>query len=91
MAVLVILGLLMVVLLPRLTGAGERARERLTRAYLVQLTAAIGEYEHHFGDYPPSQFLEKWGLAPNGTNLGGEALVVALWSPDWDGVGLAED
>lgn len=91
MAVLVILGILMVVLLPRLTGAGERARERLTRAYLAQVDAAISEYENRFGDFPPSQFIEKWGTQPNGTNLGGEALVLSLWSTEWDGVGLSED
>lgn len=91
LAVLVIISILLVVLLPRLAGWGERAKESTTRAWLVQLAAAIGEYEDRFGDYPPSQFLEKWGAAPNLTNLGGETLVLSMWSPDWTGTSLPDD
>ncbi len=91
LAVLVIISILMVVLLPRLAGWSERAREHTTRAWLVQLAAAIGEYEDRFGDYPPSHFLEKWGTAPNLTNLGGETLVLSMWSPEWTGTSLPDD
>jgi prepilin-type N-terminal cleavage/methylation domain-containing protein len=91
LAVLVILSILMLVLLPRLAGFGERARERTTKAFLSQLSAAIGEYEDRFGDYPPSQFLEKWGPPPNTTNLGAECLVLSMWSPEWTGTSLPED
>ncbi len=91
LAVIVILGILIVVLLPRLRGAQDIAEEKLTKNYLTQLDGAIAEYETHFGDFPPSTFLEKWGPAPNGTNAGGEALVLSLWSNDWGGAGLSED
>ncbi len=91
LAVLVIISILLLVLLPRLSGFGERARERTTKAWITQLSAAIGEYEDRFGDYPPSQFLEKWGTAPNTTNLGAECLVLSMWSPEWTGTTLPDD
>lgn len=91
LAVLVILSILMIVLIPRLSGIGVTAKEKATRGFLVQLSAAIGEYEDRFGDYPPSQFLEKWGTAPNTTNLGAEALVLSMWSPEWTGTTLPDD
>ncbi|MBL8861303.1 MAG: prepilin-type N-terminal cleavage/methylation domain-containing protein [Planctomycetes bacterium] len=91
LAVLVILAILMVVLIPRLAGFGERAKESTTKAWLSQLSAAIGEYEDRFGDYPPSHFLEAWGTPPNTTNLGAEALVLSMWSTEWTGTSLPED
>ena len=91
LAVLVILGILLIVLLPRLRGAQDLAEVKLTRNFLTQLDGAIAEYETHFGDFPPSQFIEKWGPPANGTNVGAEALVLSLWSTEWGGVGLSED
>jgi prepilin-type N-terminal cleavage/methylation domain-containing protein len=91
LAVIVIIGILMIVLLPRLTGMSERTKERATGVWLMSIDAAAKEYEGKFGDFPPSQFTEKWGTAPNLTNLGGETLVIALWSKDWNGTTLAED
>jgi prepilin-type N-terminal cleavage/methylation domain-containing protein len=91
MAVIVILGILIAVLVPRLGKAKETMKEQMTKSLLANLDAALAEYENHFGDYPPSQFLEKWGPMPNSTNLGGETMVLGLWSPDWGGVSLSED
>lgn len=91
LAVLVIISILLIVLLPRLAGFGTQAKVRTTQGFLVQLSAAIGEYEDRFGDYPPSQFLEKWGTAPNTTNLGAETLVLSMWSPEWTGTTLPDD
>jgi prepilin-type N-terminal cleavage/methylation domain-containing protein len=91
LAVLVIISILLVVLLPRIAGFGDTAKKRATQGWLTQLSAAIGEYEDRFGDYPPSQFLEKWGTAPNTTNLGAETLVLAMWSPEWTGTSLPDD
>jgi prepilin-type N-terminal cleavage/methylation domain-containing protein len=91
LAVLVILAILIAVLVPRIAGFGERAKESTTKAFLVELSAAIGEYEDRFGDYPPSTFLEAWGLPPNTTNLGGEALVLSMWSPAWTATSLPDD
>jgi len=92
LAVLVILAILMVVLIPRLAKAGEQAEVKLTRVYLQStLDTALAEYEHQFGDYPSSRFLEEWGQPPNNTNLGAETLVLCLWSPKWAGTTLPVD
>jgi prepilin-type N-terminal cleavage/methylation domain-containing protein len=91
LAVLVILSILIVFLVTRLGKAGDVAKERLCRARLALISAAIDEYEHELGHYPPSRFQEAWGQPPNAINLGAEALVLALWSPDWGGVTLSED
>lgn len=91
LAVLVILGLLIAVLLPRLRGVQEVAELKLTRTFLTEVDAAIAEYETRFGDYPPSSFIDAWGLAPNDTNVGAEALVLSLWTKEWSGATLSED
>lgn len=91
LAVIVIIGILMAVLLPRLLGAGQTAKEQLTRSFLTQLGGAIDEYENKFGDYPPSVWPDKWGPAPNNTNIGAEALVQSLWTNDWGGTSLPDD
>jgi prepilin-type N-terminal cleavage/methylation domain-containing protein len=91
MAVIVILGILIAVLVPHLGKAGEVAKAKTTAAFLMQIEAALSEYDNQFGDYPPSSFLEKWGAAPNATNMGAETLVLSLWSPEWNGVSLSED
>jgi prepilin-type N-terminal cleavage/methylation domain-containing protein len=91
LAVLIILGILMAILIPRLGKAGEVAEEKITKLYLQNLNAAIGEYEQQFGDYPTSRFLDEWGPPPNPTNLGAETLVLCLWSPKWPGTTLAQD
>ncbi|MBK7875686.1 MAG: prepilin-type N-terminal cleavage/methylation domain-containing protein [Planctomycetes bacterium] len=91
LAVIVILGILMIVLLPRLLGTQKTAQEQLVRASLVQIGASIDEYEHKFGDYPPSAWVDAWGTAPNATNVGAECLVQSLWSNQWGGTTLSED
>jgi len=91
LVVLVILSILMIVLLPKIAGFGQRAKERTTQAWLSQLSAAIGQYEDQFGDYPPSQHVEKWGIAPNTSNIGAETLVLSMWSPEWTGTTLPDD
>lgn len=91
LAVIVILGILMIVLLPRLLGTQKTAQEQLVRASLVQIGAAIDEYEHKFGDYPSSTWVDAWGTVPNSTNVGAECLVQSLWSNQWGGTSLSED
>src|SRR5207237_7744572 len=91
LAVIVIIGILITVLLPQLSGVTDRAKEKTTNAYIKQLGAAISEYEDQFGDYPPSHFLEEWGAPPNATNMGAETLVLSMWSPKWGGTSLSED
>jgi len=91
LAVLVILGILIAVLVPRLVGATDAARKKLQRTQFVTLEGSIGEYETQMGDYPPSTFLEEWGPPPNDTNTGVEALVLSLWSTKWGGTTLPPD
>jgi prepilin-type N-terminal cleavage/methylation domain-containing protein len=92
LAVIVIIGILMAVLLPRLLGAAQTSKEQLTRSFLQQLGGAIDDYERDraFGDFPPSTWPETWGTAPNTTNVGAEALVQALWSNQWGGTVLSD-
>ena len=85
LTVIVILSILITFLVSRFAGAGDVMKEKLCRSRIHDIGAAIGEYESEFGAYPPSRFQEAWGPPPNATNLGAEALVVALWSPDWGG------
>ena len=88
---LVILGILIAVLVPRLVGTTDAAKEKLQRAEFVKLEAALAEYEHQIGDYPPSAFPSEWGAPPNDANVGGEMLVLSLWSPKWGGTTLPAD
>jgi prepilin-type N-terminal cleavage/methylation domain-containing protein len=91
LAVLVILGILIAVLVPRLVGTTNAAKEKLQRAEFVKMEAALAEYEHQMGDYPPSTYLAEWGTPGNDANLGAEALVLSLWSPKWGGTTLPAD
>jgi len=91
LAVLVIIGILIAVLLPRLGEASDVARERIARSWMTEVETSIALYEDQFGDYPPSQFVESWGPPPNATNVGAEALVLALFSNEWGGGGLPEE
>ena len=88
LAVIVILSILMAVLVTRLGGLGEAADIRATRALLLNYAIAISEYESEFGDYPPSELEDEWG-ATNTTNAGVEALVLSLWSNEWEGTSLS--
>lgn len=53
MIVIVILGILMGTILPRLTGAQSRARDTARRADLSNIAQALEVYFADFGEYPP--------------------------------------
>jgi prepilin-type N-terminal cleavage/methylation domain-containing protein len=91
LAVLLIIGILMIILLPRMLGMRETADMQLTRAYFSEVSGAISDYEKQFGDFPPSAWPESFGAAPNASNVGAEVLVQSLWSRDWGGTMLNED
>lgn len=91
LAVIVILAILMAFLLTTLGGQEEVVRVNLTRTFLENVEAVVGEYEREEGDFPPSAWSADWGAPPNMTNLGAEALVVALWREDRGGVNLSDD
>lgn len=91
LAVIVILSILMVFLLPNLTGQGEVVKAQSTSAFMHEMEAALAEYNDEFGAYPSSDFKSKWGITANPTNKGAEALVLQLWSQEWGGSGLSTD
>ena len=84
LAVVLIVGILTTVLISQLGGARESARIQNTRRALAMLEAAIDSYANEFGDAPASSFTSEQGVGNDGTNVGVEALVVALWSRGWE-------
>lgn len=91
LAVMLILSILVTLLVTQLGGAEDVARVELTRQRLAVVGAAADHYENEFGDYPPSTFGEESGVLNDGTNVGIEAFVVALWSAGWDAGGVLSD
>jgi len=83
LAVIVIIGILIVFLVPLLNRQQEGAKVMAMRSFLVELSSAVSEYETDKGDYPGSSWKEEWGSAPNNTNIGAEALVIALYGSKW--------
>jgi len=88
LAVLMIISLLVAVLVTQLGGADALTKIQLTRQEMVGLEAAIAEYERMTGDYPPSSFTANQGVSNDGDNVGNEALVVALFSNDFEAGGV---
>ena len=91
LAVILILGILASLLLVSLGDATEGAERGKTEHRLAELETVLADYFNEFGDYPPSSFSGEQGIANDGTNVGAEALVVALWSKGWDAGGHLGD
>ena len=89
-AVLAIMAILAAVLVTQISGAQEVVEVKLARVMLEQVDLAASDYEVDVGDYPASAFDSATGAAPNSANLGGERLVVALWSDGHEGRGLSD-
>lgn len=89
-AVIVIIGILLVFLVPRLMTSREEVERGATRAFLTQLGAILSNYEIERGDYPPSSFDASVDV-PNKINVGAEALVVSLFSGDVPRPNIPED
>jgi len=62
-----------------------------TRAKISMLGGVIDAYVNEYGGAPSSSFTAEQGVANDGTNVGVEALVVALWSKGYEGGGAAND
>lgn len=84
LAVMVILAILMTFLAFQLSGMRDTASHSATQTFLTQVGGAASSYEQETGDFPPSSWQSDWGAAPNKTNLGGEALCIALFGKDYD-------
>jgi len=92
MAVMIILAILMVFLLPRLTRVAETVQGKATASFIRgSLSVAIQSWESETGSYPPSAWDEELGAAPNASNLGSEALFLALWSERMQGMNIDDD
>lgn len=91
LGVIVIVSILMFFLITRLSGVDESVKMRIAREKIEQIAAALSEYEVDRGDWPRSTFHPDWGQPPNGLNLGGEALYLALWQKGVEGQGISED
>lgn len=91
LAVIVILSILITFLVPKLLGAEDVVKAENTRAFLLQISTALSEYEAETGDFPTSDFSAEMGVPPNQINVGAEALVIQLWSQEFDGLGLSQD
>jgi len=91
LAVIVILGILLAFLLPRLGQQEDVFKSRLSETRLHEIAAAISSYEQEQGDWPASSWQGEWGPVPDTTNTGVECLVLQLWSPDAGGTILSED
>lgn len=89
LAVILIIGILSAVLITQLGGAEDAAGAVNTRSFLATLQEIIAEYERGEagGDFPPSTFTAEQGVPNDGTNVGVEALVVALYSNKYNGGG----
>ena len=90
-AVLMILSILAYYLVSNVGGAQELVEEGLTRAQLVEIDAILNEYADAHGDFPLGTVLPGGGAPPNTTNLGGEALYLALCAEGAPGFGVLDD
>ncbi len=66
--VIVVIAILALIVIPRLLGAGRKAKEATLRGDLHQLRNAIQQFEADMGDYPATldQLVAAKGSAPSG-------------------------
>ena len=90
LAVILIVGILAGILVINIGEASDATDARQTEIRMAQIEAVLNQYEGEFGEYPPSSFTVEQGVANDGENVGIEALVVALWSNNWEAGGNFE-
>ena len=83
--VLTIIGLLLVVLLPRLVEPLQRGRARQTQLIEQQIAGMVDSFENENGDFPASDYQGLASHPPNDLNTGAESLVALLAAPDYAG------
>lgn len=91
LAVILILSILMAVLVTSLSGAREAAKVELSKGRISELGIALGTYEGDIGDYPASHFESGFSSSAGMSNQGIESMVLAIWKPPFDGLGLDDD
>ena len=90
LAVILIIAILATVLVTQLGEAEGAARVQNTRRQMAMLEAAIDAFTNENGSCPASSFTAKQGVQNDGDNVGAEALVVALWSKNYEGGELSD-
>ncbi len=90
LAVILILSILAVFLITQASSVVREAETQTTKQLLLELDEAIQNYEREFGRYPSSSFAPGQEVSNDGTNVGIEALVVALFSRKFEAGGLLE-
>lgn len=91
LAVLLILTILVAVLVTNLRDAEGAAKVQVAKQLLSTVGGTITSYQTDNGAAPPSSFQPGQEVANDGTNVGIEALVVALWSKKYEAGGLLAD
>jgi hypothetical protein len=84
---LLILSILIGVLVTQFTSTEENVKVQLARTRLVQLAGTCSGFQSDRGEAPPSSLPGGAAAQPNALNVGGEALVVALFSKGYEGGG----
>jgi prepilin-type N-terminal cleavage/methylation domain-containing protein len=91
LAVILILSILVWALTKGLFEGMSTTKFKTTQQLLAKLGAAAEHYQREQGSYPPSSFEPAQEVSNDGTNVGIEAFVVALFSKKFEGGGLLED
>ena len=91
LAVMLILSILVAALLFNLRDAKGAAQVQSAQQLLAKLEAAVKSYQNDNGSAPSSSFQPGQEVGNDGTNVGNEALVVALWSKKYEAGGLLAD
>ena len=77
--VIVVIAILALIVIPRLLGAGRKAKESALRGDLQQLRNAIQQFEADCGDYPSAISQLMTAPSAGATGGGGIALDVGAW------------
>jgi prepilin-type N-terminal cleavage/methylation domain-containing protein len=91
LAVLVILSILTAFLIVNIAKARESVEVQATRGTMTQIAAALTEYESEKGNWPPSNFPDAWGAAPDASNLGAEVLYMTICAEGQIGEGRFDE
>jgi general secretion pathway protein G len=77
--VIVVIAILALIVIPRLLGAGRKAKESALRGDLQQLRNALQQFEADCGDYPSALSQLMTAPAAGSSGGGGIALDVGAW------------
>jgi len=88
LAVLLILTILVAVLVTNLRDAEGATKVQVAKQLLAKVGATVTSYQNENGAAPPSSFQPGQEVANDGSNVGIECLVVALWSKKYEAGGL---